>query len=356
MKNRIRGSVLSFALLSLVAGCQKHPPTDDTTRAPAVEQPPAAEKAHEMTPSSGESAAKAQQLALKVVTGSEDGFLVNSTLVTGDKDAVLIDAQFTLADAQRVVDTIKASGKNLTTVYVTHGHPDHYFGFPAIQASFPSARLVALPATVKEIETTWEAKVKQWQPMYKEKITSKPVIPEALSTNTLELEGQKLEIVGGAQGDEPENSYVWLPGLRTVITGDIVYDGVYPWTAETTPESRKGWATTLDKLVALKADKVIPGHQKPDRTQSAASIDFTKEYLTAYDDALGTSKNAAELETKMKAKYPDTALPVIVKIGAEAAYKPASTKTSSASAATPAEKAKTPGEPARPSSKTPETP
>jgi glyoxylase-like metal-dependent hydrolase (beta-lactamase superfamily II) len=322
MNHRIRRAALSFAFLPLLVACEKGAPAHDTQKEPAAEPAKPAEPSPTLTPVSGASPDAAKKLAVKVITGSEEGFLVNSTLVTGEKDAVLIDAQFTLDDAKKVVDAVKASGKNLTTVYVTHAHPDHYFGFPAIKESFPSARLVALPATIAEIERTWQAKVKQWQPAYKNKITSKPDMPEALTTNALDLEGERIEIVGGEQGDDRQNSYVWIPVLRTVITGDIVYDGVFPWTAETTPATRKAWLTTLDKLSALKPDKVIPGHQKADKRNDRENLEFTRKYLVAYDEALAASKNAKELEATMKAKYSDASLPVIVKIGAEAAFKP----------------------------------
>jgi glyoxylase-like metal-dependent hydrolase (beta-lactamase superfamily II) len=262
-----------------------------------------------------------QKLKLRVITGSADGFLANSTLVTGEKDALLIDAQFTIADGKRVADAVKESGKNLTLVYVTHSHPDHYFGFVSVKAAFPNAKLVALPATVAEIEKTWEAKVKQWKPTFKEGITAKPFLPEPLAGNTLELEGERLEVTGGVQGDESENSYVRIPSLDAVVTGDIVYDEVFPWTAETNIEQRHAWEGALDKLAALNPALVVPGHQKPERVQAPGNIAFTKNYLLAFDEALVTSKNAKELEDKMKAKFPDAALEGILKLGAEAAVK-----------------------------------
>jgi glyoxylase-like metal-dependent hydrolase (beta-lactamase superfamily II) len=245
-----------------------------------------------------------QKLAIEVVTGSPEGFLVNSTIVMGKKEAVLIDAQFTLADARRVAAAIAASEKTLTLVFVTHFHPDHYFGFPAIKEKFPNAELVALPRTVSLIQASWEAKVKQWEPTYKDGITSKPIVPEPLSGTTIELEGQKLEIVGGQQGDSADNSFVWIPSLGVAVTGDIVYDGVFPWTAETTPAERKAWTATLDKLAALKATTVVPGHQKSERKQEASSITFTKEYLAAYDEALASAKGSADLQARIKARLP----------------------------------------------------
>jgi glyoxylase-like metal-dependent hydrolase (beta-lactamase superfamily II) len=263
----------------------------------------------------------APTLKLRVVTASPEGFLVNSTLVTGSKDALLIDGQFTIADGKRVADAIKESGKNLTLVYVTHAHPDHYFGFVPIHEAFPNAKLVALPATVEEIKKTWEAKVKQWKPMYKEGITAKPFLPEPLSGTTLELEGEKLEIVGAVQGDEANNSYVWIPSLHAAVVGDIVYDQVFPWTAETTAKDRQAWLASLDALSARSPSLVVPGHQKPERSQSVENLKFTRDYLVAYDEALAKSEKASDLQAKLKAKYPDAALDVILKIGAEASFK-----------------------------------
>jgi glyoxylase-like metal-dependent hydrolase (beta-lactamase superfamily II) len=290
------------------------PLSEGPTASPAPPIPPAAVKP------------PAEKLAVEVITGTPEGFLVTSTLVTGKKEALLIDAQFTLPDAARVAAAVEASGKTLTIVYVTHSHPDHYFGFPAIREKFPKARLVALPQTVAMIEKTWQAKLEQWAPLYQSAITTKPVVPEALSGNTLELEGQKLELTGGRQGDSIDNSYVWIPSLKAVVAGDIVYDGVFPWTAETTPQEREAWSKTLDELAAKKPELVIPGHQKPDRTQEPSSIAFTKGYLAAYDEALAAAKSAADLQARIKARYPDTALDVIVKIAAETAFPPKGAK------------------------------
>lgn len=259
------------------------------------------------------------RLELQVITASPEGFLVNSTLVTGARDAVLIDAAFTLADARKIVDRVRASGKNLTTVYVTHDHPDHYFGLVAIKEAFPNARFVALPGAVAAIQQTWKAKVDQWKPIYKDAITAAPVLPDVLKDSSITLEGQRLEIVGPLQGDDAENSYVWIPSLRAVVTGDIVYSGVYVWTAETDPAARTRWAATLDRIAALQPAVVVPGHQQPVLGTTPASIAFTKEYLVAFDQALASAKTPAQLQGQMKTKYPNLALDIILRIGSEAA-------------------------------------
>ncbi len=272
-----------------------------------------------LTVLSARPAAPPAKLALQVITASPEGFLVNSTLITGARDAVLIDAAFTRADARRIVAAVRASGKNLTTVYVTHDHPDHYFGLEVIKQAFPNARFVALPGAVAGIERTWQSKVAQWKPLYGDSITGAPVIPTALAGNSITLEGEQLEIVGPVQGDDAVNSFVWIPSLKAVVAGDIVYSGVYVWTAETESAARRRWAATLDRIAALGPAVVVPGHQQPALGTTPSSVAFTKEYLAAFDRALAGASAPADLQTRMKAQYPSLALDIVLKIGAEAA-------------------------------------
>src|SRR5437868_14827352 len=134
------------------------------------------------------------KLTTEVFTASPQGFLVTSTLVAGEKEAVLIDGQLTLSDAHRLVGLILDSKKTLTTAYVTHWHPDHYFGLVVVKQAFPKVKIVAQPATVAEIKKTWAAKVKQWSPMFGDNLTTKPVIPTPLTGNTITVDGQTIEI------------------------------------------------------------------------------------------------------------------------------------------------------------------
>ncbi|HEV7559607.1 MAG TPA: MBL fold metallo-hydrolase [Kofleriaceae bacterium] len=265
--------------------------------------------------------AEPKPLAVTIYTAQPAGFQVDSTLVSGDKDAILIDAQFTLADAHRLIGLILDSKKNLTTVYITHWHPDHYFGLAAIKQAFPKARLVALPAAVKEITASYKDKLKQWGPMYGDNLPTTPILPVPLAEPKLTLEGQTLEIHGGLQGDGVDNSYVWIPSIKTVIAGDIVYRGVHPWTAETTAASRKAWEKTIDEVSALKPVRVVAGHKDPKLDDSPAGLQQTRDYLEAFDAAVAASKTPEEVQQKIKAKYPELQLDMILQIGAGAQFK-----------------------------------
>lgn len=275
------------------------------------------------------SALAQSKLKVTPITASGPGFLVNATLITGEKEAILVDTTFTRADAHRVVAAILDSGKTLTTVYVSHGHPDHYFGGEVIKAAFPSAKFVATPDTIATINKSWEGKVKQWGPMYGANLTDKPVIPEPLKEKALTLDGEKLEIVGPVQGDDGKNTYVWIPTAKTLIAGDTVFQGTHAWTAEGKAAERKAWQKTLDAEKKLGATTVIPGHQVPDGKQDGSAIDFTKAYLTEFDAAVASSKTSDEVQSKVKAKLPNLGLEPVLKFGADAQF---------AAAAAPAKK------------------
>src|SRR6188768_2886305 len=100
-----------------------------------------------------------KNLNVKVYNASENSFGVASVIVSGKTDAVLIDAQFTLAEAEKVAQEIKAGGKKLTTIYVSHGDPDFYFGLEVFKKYFPEVTVYASPSTVEHIKATSQKKL-----------------------------------------------------------------------------------------------------------------------------------------------------------------------------------------------------
>jgi glyoxylase-like metal-dependent hydrolase (beta-lactamase superfamily II) len=102
-------------------------------------------------------------LATKVFFSDESGFEVASVIVMGKTDAVLIDAQWTLSNAHRVIAEILETGKYLKTIYITHAHPDHYFGLGTIAEAFPQARVIALPSEARIINKQFFGKIEHWE-------------------------------------------------------------------------------------------------------------------------------------------------------------------------------------------------
>ncbi len=62
---------------------------------------------------------------------------VNSWVITNATHAFVIDALRSESEAAELAETIRATGKTLHGVLVTHGHPDHYIRPQGPQAAVP---------------------------------------------------------------------------------------------------------------------------------------------------------------------------------------------------------------------------
>ena len=245
------------------------------------------------------------KLQLKVYTGTGvNGYDVNSTMISGEKDMLLIDPQFSLSHAHRLAAEILESKKNLATIYVTHPHPDHLFGLAVLKEAFPNAKILALPATINAAKTGWPARQKFWVNTYGNNIPGPdPVLPEELITGSLTLEGEQFPITGGVQGaDGPGNSFVFIPSLRAVVTGDIVFERAYFGVPR--DKAREDWGKTIDQILALKPAIVVPGHQGPGAKNDLSAIDFMKKYIADWDKSVAASKDRAEMRAKVLQQYP----------------------------------------------------
>jgi glyoxylase-like metal-dependent hydrolase (beta-lactamase superfamily II) len=244
---------------------------------------------------------------------------VSSVLIEGQKDAVLIDAQFTKTDAEKLVDKIRASGKNLTTIYISQGDPDFYFGLGVIKAAFPNATVLATAPTVARIRSTQAAKLHEWAPILKAEAPQKIIVPEPMKGRALMLEGQQLQVVG-LTGKAPELTFVWIPAIRAVVGGTLIFGNVHVWTADTpTDAAKRNWIKALGQMDALKPATVVPGHFKEGESMSSASIGFTRDYLKAFMDEARKAPNSAALIKAMKQRYPEAGFPQALEIGAKAA-------------------------------------
>src|SRR5246127_406065 len=69
----------------------------------------------------------------------------SSTLISGPTEGILIDALLTFDNADQIAAWAKGFGKEITGVYITHGHSDHWLGLARLLEHFPDARGVAAP-------------------------------------------------------------------------------------------------------------------------------------------------------------------------------------------------------------------
>ena len=232
-------------------------------------------------------------------------FPVSSVLVSGERDAILVDAQFGQREAREVVEKIRASGKTLTTIYISHGDPDYYFGLETLHAAYPKARIVASAPTVRHIRETAQGKLAYWGPKLGDNAPHATLTPEVLKGHSLTLEGRKLDIIG-LDGAQPDRSFVWIPSLKAVVGGVVVAGNIHVWVADTQSlKARQDWLATLARIEKLKPAIVVPGHYAAGAPQDIASVRFTRDYLKAFDYEAAKDADSAALVAAMQQRYPD---------------------------------------------------
>ncbi|GHH26180.1 MBL fold metallo-hydrolase [Streptomyces lanatus] len=240
-----------------------------------------------------------------------------ATLVTGENEALLVDAAFTRADGHRLAAEILDSGKTLTTVFVSHGDPDFYFGAEVIADAFPEARFVATPIVIEHIKHSYEGKLKAWAALGPN-LPTRLVDLEPL-TGDLTLEGHRFELRGGPVG-LPDRHYLWQAESRALLGGVLLFQQEHVWVADTpTPGDRAAWIDLLDEMAALDPELVVPGHRLPGTAADGSAITATRDYLIAFEEELGRAADGAALNGALVKRFPDNGMLIAAQIGSKVA-------------------------------------
>jgi glyoxylase-like metal-dependent hydrolase (beta-lactamase superfamily II) len=245
---------------------------------------------------------------------------ISATLISGERDAVLVDALLTVAQANDLAEWVAAHGKNLTAVYITHGHGDHWFGLGAVLDRFPNARAFALPAVIEQMRagSTPELLESFWKPRFDGKLPTDLVFAEPLEDHTIELEGRELVAVELGHTDTEQTSCLHVADVGLVVAGDAAYNDVHLYLAESDPQGRREWIAALDTIESLHPQTVVAGHQRAGRHDGPEIIEETRQYIRDFDRIAETTSTARDLYDQVLALYPDRINPDAVWISAHA--------------------------------------
>ena len=229
----------------------------------------------------------------------------SSTLIWGERDAVLVDTFTTVDQNEGLIEWIRAHNRELTAVYLTHGHGDHAFGVGQLRSAFPDARFLATEGTIAELRIQTEPAYLDgfWGKLFPGQIPSVE-FPDLLDSDHFDLEGHELRVIEAGHTDTEGSTSLWVPDLGLIVGGDVVYNATYPYLIETTRETRPNWIDALERLKELHPTFVVSGHKQPQNADSPADIDATIQYLRDVDELAEASVDALDFYRQLLVKQP----------------------------------------------------
>jgi glyoxylase-like metal-dependent hydrolase (beta-lactamase superfamily II) len=236
---------------------------------------------------------------------------IAATLIYGNQDAVLVDAYMTVKQTYALADWVSASGKNLTTIYITHGHGDHWFGIGALLERFPNAKAVATPNVVSVMRQHASPGILErvWKASFPGQIPERLVMAEELKGNVIDLEGHDLVAVELGHTDTDYTTCLNVPSIGLVVAGDAAYNDVHLYLAESNSNTRREWISALDKIESLNPRAVVASHKRPENEDNPRIIEETRQYIRDFDRLVEMTRTPQELYDKMLEIYPNRVNP-----------------------------------------------
>ena len=229
----------------------------------------------------------------------------SATLIYGDHDAILVDTLITHDQVDTLADWIEALGRRPSRIYITHGHGDHWLGLARLIQRFPGATGLATAEVLAQAADP--AMAGYWEAIFPGEVpdAEDKVLPQLLTTDTLDLEGYELQVIRIGQADTAQSTVLYVPSLAAVVTGDLAYNGVHMMTAETGEPQRAQWIANLDEVAALEPAFVVAGHKKVENDNDPKIIGESQQYLRDFSRIAAEETTTAGIVARMVELYPD---------------------------------------------------
>jgi glyoxylase-like metal-dependent hydrolase (beta-lactamase superfamily II) len=235
-------------------------------------------------------------------SASEPGAWSNSYLLSDGDQALLFDVFQLRSDAVKLADSVEASGKELTKVWVSHAHPDHFLQLDLILERFPDVEVLTTPNVLDDLRTDGP-----WMfYLLKDKLGSEAptrlIEPTAIDSQRLSLGASAIDIVEFGPGEAKHHACLQLADRQAIVASDLIYNGAHLYLQE---HNIEGWLARLDEFGQLAAQRglrtIHPGHGP---AGGLSLIQGTREYLDAFAGAveIGDTNSAREA---ILSRFPD---------------------------------------------------
>jgi glyoxylase-like metal-dependent hydrolase (beta-lactamase superfamily II) len=248
----------------------------------------------------------ASQVTVERFSASDPGAWSNAYLLSDGEQALLFDVFQLRSDANKLADSIEASGKKLGTVWVSHAHPDHFLQLDVIVDRFPEVEVLTTPNVLEDLKVDGP-----WMfDLLKEKLgpeaAERLIEPTPIDDWSLPLGDGTLGVVEFGAGEAKHHACLQLADRQAVVASDLIYNGAHLYLQE---HNLEGWLARLDELERFAAEHSIqtiyPGHGP---AGGLALIQATREYLQVFARAVETG-NADSARQSIQSRFPDHRVP-----------------------------------------------
>jgi glyoxylase-like metal-dependent hydrolase (beta-lactamase superfamily II) len=215
-----------------------------------------------------------------------------------------VDPLMTVREATALADWVALHDRQLTTIYITHGHGDHYLGLPVVLDRFPDARVVAAAGTAGHMLQGAQALDNSLRARFPGQIADTIPLPEPLESPEIQLDGSAMEVIETGHTDTLDTTSLHVPELGLIVSGDVAYNHCHMYVGATTPDSRAEWIAALNRLAELNPASVVCGHKDPTQGNPPTVLAESRGYLEYYGQLRQAALPDQELFDAMVNRYP----------------------------------------------------